>query len=162
VSEHKRLLERLGSLIPGFRGYADRERRRDSDRALRDAVVTRLNDYREHVDRAITDCSSRMQFDSIELLERLKRRIESVRDTVRHAPAGYSGFFDTHQVREEDLEGIYAHDLQLREQADRVAERLLAINGGGDTRAACEQAMDAVTEFEQTLRRRDGAVTGNY
>ena len=45
------LLEKLGSLVPGYAGYADRETRRECDQVLRLAVSSRLGAARAALDR---------------------------------------------------------------------------------------------------------------
>jgi hypothetical protein len=38
----KNIFDRIGSLIPGYSGYADREGRRNCDKVLRDSIVVKL------------------------------------------------------------------------------------------------------------------------
>ena len=90
----KSLLGRLGSLVPGYAGYADRERRRESDQALRLAVAARLGTARAVLDRRTAECARTSRFDVLEPLDALSRRVAALADAVRHAPAGYAALFD--------------------------------------------------------------------
>jgi len=38
----KNVFDKIGSLIPGYKGYAEREGRRNCDKILRDSIVTQL------------------------------------------------------------------------------------------------------------------------
>ena len=44
VEGERGLLERIADKIPGFRGYLDKEKRRDADKLLRDAVAARFQE----------------------------------------------------------------------------------------------------------------------
>ncbi len=48
----KNFFEVLGAFVPGYKGYSEKEMRRESDRILRDAIVSRLQDKKTVVDGA--------------------------------------------------------------------------------------------------------------
>lgn len=152
-------LDTLGSFVPGYKGYKEREGRRDTDRLLREAIVKRLNDRKNAVDRVIGDFSRQMKFDALETLELAKRRIEKITDMIRHAPSGYSGIFDTLQIREEDLDKIYRHDLGLRDLTEKTAEQLGQLGTAKEPVAAVEALLATLQELEETVRGRDKACT---
>jgi len=148
-------LDTLGSFIPGYKGYKEKEARRDTDRLLRAAIVQRLTDRKALVDRLIADSSRQMKFDLLEPLELAKRRIEKVSDLVRTAPAGYSGKFDTLQIAESDLDKIYRHDLGIRDQVEKTAEQLGALGSAKDPAAAVDALLATLQLLEESVRGRD-------
>ncbi len=152
-------LDTLGSFIPGYKGYKEKEARRDSDRLLREAIVRRLGDRKGALDRIIADHSRRMQFDALEPLELAKRRIEKTADLVRHAPAGYSGKWDTVQIREEDLDKIYRHDLGIRDLVEKTAGQLAALEGAKDPSALLADLHATLQQLEEQVRSRDKCFT---
>ena len=152
-------LDTLGSFIPGYRGYKDRETRRDTDRLLREAIVNRLGDRRTALDRCIADFSRQMKLDAMEPLELARRRLQKVTDQIRYAPGGYSGFFDTLQVAPEDLDRLYRHDLGLRDQVERLAELLGALPAAKDPAGTAEALLTALQQLEETVRGRDQALS---
>jgi hypothetical protein len=119
-----RFLENLAYLVPGYRGYKEKELRREEDARLRGRVLAKL-----HVVKAIIEerlgCLTEQSLDSgADALDRRLRRAEGVADAVRYAPYGFSGFFDAEQVREETLEKILESDLLLFQDLDETVERL--------------------------------------
>lgn len=154
-------VERLAKIVPGFAGYKAREDRRASDRALRQAIVSRLDDRRTVVDRTLAECSRQMKFDALEDLEAVRRRLQLVADMVRYAPAGYSGFFDRFEVKEADLDLIYGHDLRVRELVEQVAAQIGALDASSPTlREQAAAALKGVSDVETLFRARDSVVTG--
>lgn len=155
-----RLLERIASLIPGYKGYADKEQRRSADQAVRTSVVAGLESCRTAMDRVIADCSRSMQFAELESLEVLKRRLATLADGVRYAPAGYSGFFDRQQVGSEELTEIHDQDLRLAEAVGDLSSRVSTFGTAMDAVAAREVLSEQLPGLEETLRRRDRLFQG--
>lgn len=117
----KALLQKLGGLVPGYAGYADRERRRETDQALRLAVSARLGSARAALERRAADASRAGRFDLLDPLDALARRTATLADAVRHAPAGYAGLFDAAAVDAASLDRLYEADLAVREACERLA-----------------------------------------
>jgi hypothetical protein len=155
-----RLLERLANLIPGYKGYADREQRREADQAVRAVVVSGLDSCRSAVDRIIADCSRSMQFAELERLETAKRRLGTLADGVRHAPAGYSGFFDRHQVGATELDAVYERDLDLAKAVKDLASRLSPLSAASDAAAAREMLTVELPGLTESLTQRDHTIEG--
>lgn len=154
-------IDKIARLIPGYSGYKSREQRRDTDRALRQVIVSRLDDRRMMVDRVIAECSRQMKFDALESLEALRRRLQVLSDAVRYAPAGYSGFFDTMQVKEADLELIYGHDLRVREEVEQLGSMVAGLDAGSPNLAQdANAAVQSAAKVEEMFRARDKVVTG--
>lgn len=154
-------IDKIAKIVPGYAGYKAREQRSDTDRALRQVIVSRLDDRRMLVDRVIAECSRQMKFDALEPLEALRRRLQLLGDMVRYAPAGYSGFFDTMQVKEADLDLIYGHDLRVREEVENLGTLIAGLdpmspNLAQDSNTAAQSA----AKVEEIFRARDKVVTG--
>ncbi len=154
-------IDKLAKIIPGYAGYKAKEQRRDTDRALRQVIVTRLDDRRMVVDRVIAECSRQMKFDAFEPLEALRRRLQLLSDMVRYAPAGYSGFFDTMQVKEADLDLIYGHDLRVREEVENLASIIASLDSSSANLSRdADAATQSAAKVEEMFRARDKVVTG--
>ncbi|MCA9287849.1 MAG: hypothetical protein KDA05_04645 [Phycisphaerales bacterium] len=145
----------VAGLIPGYKGYKDKEQRRDADRMLRHAIVTRLQERKAVVDRAIAESSRKFQFDNLEPLELVKRKLERVTDLVRHAPAGYSGFFDTAEIGPEQLDRIYENDAGVLERVNEVAQVIEGLPRAEDVPAAADQCVTALQNIEKAVLERD-------
>ena len=105
-------IERLVQRMPGFRGYFGRENRRQADRELREFGVSRL-------ERMVSDLHAIVKglpLDRIDEMRQVILQVETLRNELRYADQGYSGFFD--EIKwdsEERLEAVYGHDEQMVE-----------------------------------------------
>ena len=151
----KNFFEVLGAFCPGYKGYKEKEQRRDTDRVLRDAIVKRLMDKKSGVDAAMAELTRNKKFDLIEKLDSLNRKIQKITDQVKHAPRGYTGFFDTIQVKSDDLDRIYRYDLGLREKTEEVVKVLATLDGAGDL-AKIDKALQ---ELQEVVQHRTDALT---
>ncbi|MBI2930358.1 MAG: hypothetical protein HYY16_01795 [Planctomycetes bacterium] len=149
------LFEKIGRFVPGYTGYAEKETRRDTDRILRGAIVKILSDRRPALDQAIAELIKSSRLDSIDRLSQIKRKLDNAAALVRTAPQGYSGFFDTVQVKTEDLDRLYRFDLDLREKATQVAGLIDGLKAAKDPAGAGGAVVSALGELEELVRQRD-------
>lgn len=118
MSEKLRLLEKLELIVPGFKGYKQKEIRREQDKALRNRLVKALEGLKydlvgmedEHPD----------DLELIKNVEALIARVQKLEDEIEHADYGYAGFFDLIHIDEDKLDQIYEHDLKMFELIDRT------------------------------------------
>jgi len=153
----KVLLQKLGALVPGYAGYADREKRRESDQALRLAIAARLGSARAALDRRSAECARTGRFDVLDPLDALSRRVAALADGVRHAPAGYSALFDGAAIGPAELDRLLAFDLAVSEACARLVEEAEALPSAVDG-AALDKAGRTTSEAEAALRRRTEAL----
>ncbi|MBK9089382.1 MAG: hypothetical protein IPL90_10200 [Holophagales bacterium] len=149
----KSLLGRLGSLVPGYAGYSDRERRRESDQALRLSVAARLGTARGALDRRTAECARTSRFDVLDPLDALARRVAALADAVRHAPAGYAALFDAAAIGAVELDRLYAFDLGVQEACERVVEESERLPAAVDV-AGLDRVSAAVADAESAVSRR--------
>ena len=123
------LLERIMNKVPGFKGYRERDLRRDADRLQREHLASEL----EHCKKALNDLAMKASregaLDAINDIETARKRLDKVIARIRYAERGYSGFFDTVKVDEAVLARVYDFDLALiegvlaaRDAADAAAK----------------------------------------
>jgi two-component sensor histidine kinase len=119
-----RFLENLAYLVPGYRGYKEKDLRREEDARLRGRVLAKLQMVKALLEERLGRLSEQSLDSGAEALGRRLRRVEGVADAVRYAPYGFSGFFDAEEIREETLEKILETDLLLFQDLDETVERL--------------------------------------
>lgn len=153
----KSALQKLGSLVPGYAGYADRERRRESDQALRLTVAARLGAARAALDRRTAECARTGRFEALDALDALSRRVATLADAVRHAPAGYGALFDAAAVGAAELDRLYVLDLTVREACERLVEEAERLPPAVD-RPALEKAQALQSAAEAALQARAEAL----
>ena len=149
-----RFLENLAYLVPGYRGYKEKELRREEDARLRGRVLAKLQLIRGLLEERIGRLAEQSLDSGVEQLERRLRRVEGVADAVRYAPYGFSGFFDAEQVREETLEQLLETDLLLFQDLDDAVERLRGAPFPPRTRSAlAAYVQDLDADLDRTEAR---------
>ena len=133
------VLEGIANAIPGFKGYRDKELRRDADRLEREHLASQLEACKKGLNDASAAASRSGALDAINDIETARKRLDKVIARVRYADRGYSGFFDTVKVDETVLARVYEFDLALVDDANAIAA------AAGDPKAMVGRidAMDA-------------------
>ncbi len=149
-------LKKLLDLIPGYKGYREREERRTADRLLRDHLVGLVDGIRQKLTRFQRDLQSRGEFKPVTDLDRIGRRLTRARDRLDHAPYGYAGFLDAAQVNEAELGRMYDYDLSLKEALAQIEAAADAVTGGTqqDFEQTLRQLGDEIEEFSRMLDQR--------
>ncbi|HVA51750.1 MAG TPA: hypothetical protein VNH11_35745 [Pirellulales bacterium] len=143
--------------LPGFRGYFEREERRDSDALLREHLAAELDRAKRPVEAVARSLAEAGQIGPLPRIDQLRGKLDRVIGRIRGAVRGYSGLFDARQVDAALLEHVYQHDLTL---VDQVAAFRTLVDGWAGQSPAVGQpaAVDAkLAEAEQALDRLDRA-----
>jgi len=117
AKDMRNVLERLAAKIPGFKGFMERETRREVDALERQAMAGKLSDIRQGLlERAETG-----GLDGVTGLGEVEKALDGLAQEIRYADYGYTGFFDVAKVYEAQLEQVYAFDLEFCEQIEALA-----------------------------------------
>jgi hypothetical protein len=114
-------LESLVSKIPGYKGYKDKELRREADKLLRMEVAAKFDDQRKRLSELQMQLISQAQIEFVDDLERAVMKLQLLIDRLRTASYGYAGLFDAVKVKEEQLDALYEFDNQMLTFVDEVA-----------------------------------------
>jgi len=120
-TEHRNLIETILRHIPGFRGYLEKEYRRESDDLQRDWLADRLQRSKRAIDALSRPLADAGQIDLLPQVDRVRGRLDKLIGRIRGAVQGYSGFFDLVRVDEELLDRVYERDVALIAQVDALA-----------------------------------------
>jgi hypothetical protein len=115
---------KLLSHIPGFKGYMEKETRRDADKLVRNALATKLDQQLSRITGLQSDLIDGGGLDFVDDVEGASVKLRTFIDRVKTAPRGYAGLFDPVHVREEQLEQLYNFDAGLFGEVDRVASAI--------------------------------------
>src|SRR5512139_3450326 len=113
TKEQMRLSERVAAFIPGFRGYKEKEIRRESDRLIRNHLNLKLSAAKTDLRSIFQKLADRRYLDVTTDMDRLVAKMDRVTEKVNHAPYGYTGFFDAVKVKEQNLDRMIDFDNQL-------------------------------------------------
>lgn len=144
-------LERLGEKIPGFRGFQDRELRREVDKMQREYLAGSIADLKGVVRNKARSYTDAAQIGSLHLFDRLDRRLDGLSQAIRFSDYGVTGFFDVEKIGEEDLAKVYAFDVSLLAEIEDLTGSLGAIPapGQGDPEAGVELALQKLSDLEE-------------
>ena len=166
VQGQMRLSERIAAFIPGFRGYKEKEIRRESDRLLRNHLYLKLstekNDLRE-ISQKIAD---RRYFDVMTDVDRFLAKMDRVAEKVNHASYGYSGFFDAVKVKEENLDNMIAFDNKLVDGVNALTSQIdafkadLASGNTSNLKTNVQNVTVKLESLEDTFDQRNEVIMG--
>ena len=145
----RNVLERLGDKIPGFRGFQDRELRRDVDRLQREHLSSELGQLKSEVrdrTRSYTDAG---KIGALNGFDRLERQIDGLSQAVRFADYGASGLFDAVKIGDAELQRLYEFDLSVLDDLAQLAALIAAITTPGSTDPA--DALDQAVQRSRAL-----------
>ncbi len=113
MKRNKNIFDKIGSLIPGYRGYAERDLRRDCDKLLRLEISSKLLNFQKKVDQEIKKLIDLKEFDELVKYESLRKKINTLAGKIEFAPYGESAFFSSNLIKEDQLEKIYEFDYEI-------------------------------------------------
>jgi len=166
VREERGLLERIMGYIPGYRGYKEKELRRESDRLVRMEAVNRLKAAKNTIRRnfANPQIVQKLSNEDSFMYETLLARLDRVTQRIDRAVAGYAGMFDAVKVKEDKLDTVIEHDMTLIEKADVLkgdTERVVKIEPGKEEwRTAMDELTTKVEELDGLVDKRSEILRG--
>ena len=118
---HRNWLESILRYIPGFRGYLEKEYRRDSDDLQRRWLIQRLDTCRRSLDDLTGLIVESCNIDVLPKVDAVRAKIDHLSARIGGAMEGHSGFFDLVRIDTDVLDRIYQHDVSLMAKVDRLA-----------------------------------------
>ncbi len=166
VSGERSLLEKIMGYIPGYRGYKEKELRRESDRLVRMEVVNRLKAAKTAFRRTFANPSmvQKLSGDDAYKFDALNARLDRVTQRIDRAVAGYAGMFDAIKVKEDKLDSVIKQDLGLIEKAESVKadiEKTISIEPGTDEwRTTMDALISKIEELDSLVDERSTILRG--
>ncbi len=145
-------LERIANAIPGFKGYREKELRRDADRLQREHLASRLDECKKALNEAAAAITRSGALDAINDVETARKRLDRVANRIRYADRGYAGFFDAVKVDEPMLARVYEFDLGLLGGVDKVREAA--------SRSQIADMIAAIDAIDSGLAEREAILSG--
>jgi hypothetical protein len=154
--------EHLVHKLPGYKGYKDKELRREADRLLRTELAGKLEDQRRRMPELQNQLISQVQIEYLDDLERAAMKLQILIDRIRVASYGYAGLFDAVKVKEKELDALYDFDNKMLDFVDEVAADVdqvaSAITAGEEIREAIANLVGTVDQANQTWAHREEAM----
>jgi hypothetical protein len=118
------IFKKIASKIPGFKGYVERQNRRDSDKLIRDTIFQRFRELEGRVSDLQVEFINQGEINYIDDLEKAALRLRTFADRVRTAPRGYSSLFEAVKINEAELAKLYEYDATLLDKTDEVSRAI--------------------------------------
>jgi hypothetical protein len=161
-----RLSERIAAALPGFRGYKEKELRRESDKLIRNHLYLKLTRDKDNVRSISQKIADKRYLDILPDIDRLTAKMDRIAEKVNHASYGYSGFYDIVKIKEENLDHMIAYDNQLLDSVNALTADIDALKTqllGGDysnLKDKIQGVADKLEMLEDTFDKRQEVILG--
>jgi len=166
VQGQMRLSERIAAFVPGFRGYKEKEIRRESDRLIRNHLYLKLSNDKNELREINQNLADRRYFDVLTDMDRLSAKMDRVVEKVNHASYGYSGFFDAVKVKEDSLDRMIDFDNKLLDGINALTTEIdafkadLASGATANLKTHVQNVTDKLEALEGTFDTRQEVIMG--
>ena len=165
ITSQQDIFKKLGSFIPGFSGYIERQNRRAADKLLRETVAARFEELWTRTSELQVSMLSEGMLGLIDEMEQGAIKLRTFADKIKTASYGYAGFFDAVKIKEEELIQLYQFDLaffDVAEQIERALDNVEASIGDEDgLKAAIRHLITLAREAVATFERRYDMINGS-
>lgn len=161
VEESKNWFERAASRVPGYRGYKEKEWRREADKIQRRFLADRLEVGRRALEDVELAISRRGTLDMMGVVDTVQRKLRTVKDRYLYADYGYAGWFNSVKVDEVVLDAMYQLDVQAQEAALAIEQLAGSLDADSPSlRADVKILEDKIEALDEFFAEREHAITG--
>jgi hypothetical protein len=154
-------IEQMAKDVPGYKGYKDKEVRREADRLLRLKIANALQEQRRRLNNAEVELANAGRLGVLLVLDRSLMRLQLLIDRLKTASYGYAGLFAAVKVREAELDALYNHDSALLDGIGKITglvDAVAAAEKDEELTKAGSALLEALEEMNETFTRRQEAV----
>ncbi len=151
MDKRKDIFDKIGSLIPGYRGYAERDGRRNCDKLLRVGLADKIAGIEKALYERINEAIKNKDKELMHSLEDCRKQLNTFNSKVRYAPYGESSFFADGQIKEDELLNIYQLDLDLAEDIKALTLKASA--------ADMNELVSQVKKAQKSLENRNNYIS---
>lgn len=107
------ILDKIGKLIPGFNGYSIRDEKRDLDKKLRIAISAQLNQIENEIIIVQRNLILKNDLTYAKELDVIRKKLNTLSNKIKNVHHGQTAFFNNNEIKENELDRIYAIDLNI-------------------------------------------------
>ncbi|NMD00249.1 MAG: hypothetical protein GYA62_11095 [Bacteroidales bacterium] len=107
MKRKENIFDKIGTLIPGYIGYKERESRRNCDRQLREQI----SDILSKSEKKILSIFENYELEEYSKIEKIRKKISNLKDNITYSPYGATALFSDYEIKENELDKIYQQDL---------------------------------------------------
>lgn len=120
------LFDKIGNLIPGYKGYVIRDEKRNTDKKFRDELSSRLNESEKYLIHYQKELIPSNDIINLNQWEKARKALNTISTKIKHSTYGESSFFSEKQLKEDELDAIYNIDLELAEKVSLIVKTILS------------------------------------
>lgn len=143
------IFDKIGTLIPGYRGYQEREGRRECDRQLREQIADKLSEIEKKISALIDDA----ELSELAEIEKNRKKINNLKDLIKYSPYGASAFFTDTAIKETELEKIYQMDLDVLDSVEKL-ESDIETDNISNLKVSIQKTEESINKRNQYLKDR--------
>lgn len=161
-----RFSERIAAALPGFRGYKEKELRRESDKLIRNNLTSKLSKDKDNVRSIAQRIADKRYLDVLPDIDRLNAKMDRITEKVNHASYGYSGFYDIVKIKEEQLDRMITFDNQLLDEVNALSASIedlkaqLLSGNYSNLKDKIQAIIDKFELLEDTFDKREQVILG--
>jgi hypothetical protein len=125
MKKNQSLVERIGLYVPVYKGYKEKNLRRDEDRAIRAEVARVLE--RAKLDLVTVQRATVNDLDLMRDTERIRSKADRYYIDVKKAVNGYSSFHTSIKIMESELDALIEWDAKLIDDAVALKDETAAL-----------------------------------
>ena len=125
MERKKNIFDKIGSLIPGYIGYANRDSRRNCDKLLRSKMAQEILQSESLMSVRLKQEIKNKNFSNLKDIEEHRKSLNTLAEKIRYAPYGESTFFSDNQIKEDALQEIYRFDHKLSLILDESKDKII-------------------------------------
>jgi len=145
-------IDRMLDRIPGYAGYRDKERRRDSDRVIRDTLALDYGQLADRLGALARRLADERRILAVGIVDRPHKQLQSFINRVRTASYGYAPLFSDAPVDAASLDQLAAFDRALADQQEILSGQIDALEAAD---AAATEYKQLAAAIEKTIQRLD-------
>ncbi len=143
--------------LPGYKGYKEREVRREADKLLRLQVARGFEEQQRRLNRVQVQLVNTGRLGGLVLLDRAMMRLQLLVDRLKTASYGYAGLFSAIKVKEAELGALYEYDASLLGSVDKIkglVDAIAAATTDADVSKAGNDLLLALDEANEVFSKR--------
>lgn len=163
--ENRGIFERICLWIPGYRGYRQKNIRRDVDKEVRAQVARTIEESKtvlSAIQRGVVELGD---IQMAKTVERIRVKTDTYLKNIESAEAGYSGIWEVTKTKEGELEAVMEWDAKLIESGQDLKKLLNSImdkvdSGSSDIKADIREVERFLDDLDAGLGTRMQVIRG--
>ena len=143
------IFDKIGTLVPGYKGYQEREGRRECDRQLREQIADKLSEIEKKINNQIENA----ELSELAEIEKNRKKINNLKDLIKYSPYGASAFFTDKAIKETELEEIYQMDLDVLDSVEKL-ESDIETDNISNLKVSIQKTEESINKRNQYLKDR--------